>query len=158
MTLPALRYFYLYAFQACASVFWASLAAQFATRFVPAAKIPTFIVVAVLGISLDTFRLCSQLSSRRKPTGFALFCLLLALFSVIYAVILIIGGTIEHYLGGGWGYIFDWYGFVIGGMYVLAYTSFISHQFRLEEDEENPRPVDPQEDARKRREYMHPYI
>jgi hypothetical protein len=158
MTLPAFRYLRLYVFQVCASIFWASLAAQFASRFVPVAKIPTFIVVAVLGISLDTFRLCAQLSSKAKPSGFALFCFLLALFSIIYAVILVVGGIIEHYLGGGWGYIFDWYGFVIGGMYVLAYTSFITHQQALEEDEKDPRPVDPEDDARKRRQYMHPYI
>jgi hypothetical protein len=158
MTLPALRSLSLFAFQVCASIFWASLAAQFATRFVPAARIPTFVLVAVLGISLDTFRLCAQLNSRAKPTGFAYFCFLLALFSIIYAVILVIGGVIEYYLGGGWGHIFDWYGFIIGGMYVLAYTSFITHHQALEEDEKNPRPADPEEDARKRRQYMHPYI
>jgi hypothetical protein len=115
-------------------------------------------VVAVVGISLDTFRLCAQLSSRSLPTGFAIFCFLLAHFSVIYAVILIVGGIIERHVGGGWGYIFDWYGFIIGGMYLLAYTSFITHHNALEEDEKHPRPVDPQEDARKRRQYMHPYI
>jgi hypothetical protein len=157
MTLPAIRYFGLYAFQVCASIFWASLAAQFASRFVPATRIPTLIVVAVLGISLDTFRLSIQLR-RGKPSGFAFFCFLLALFSVIYAGILVAGGIIEHYVGGGWGYIFDWYGFVIGGMYVLAYTSFMTHQHALEEDEKHPRPVDPEEDARERRRYMHPYI
>jgi hypothetical protein len=124
---------------------------------VPAARIPTLIVVAVLGISLDTFRLSIQLRGG-KPSGFVFFCFLLALFSVVYAVILVIGGIIEHYVGGGWGYIFDWYGFIFGGMYVLAYTSFMTHQHALEEDEKHPRPIDPEEDARKGREYMHPYI
>jgi hypothetical protein len=38
---------------------------------------------------------------------------------------LVIGGMIEPYVGGGWGYIFDWYGFVIGGMYVLFFTSTV---------------------------------
>jgi len=99
-----------------------------------------------------------MLKRRERPTGFAVFCFLLAMFSVIYAVILVAGGIIEHYLGGGWGYIFDWYGFVIGGMYVLAYTAGIAHRFALEEDEKNPRPTDPKEDAQKRRHYMHPYI
>jgi hypothetical protein len=157
MTLPALRYLYLYAFQVFASIFWASLAARFVSHSVPAARIPTLIVVAVLGISLDTFRLSVQLR-RGKPSGLAVFCFLLALFSIIYAVILIVGGIIEHNVGGGWGYIFDWYGFVIGGMCVLFYTSLMTHQHALEEDEKHPRAVDPEEDTQERRRYMHPYI
>jgi hypothetical protein len=155
MTLPAFRYLAFYAFQVCASIFWASLAARFASRFMPAAMIPTLIVVAVLGISLDTFRLSIQLR-RGKPSGFAVFCFLLALFSIVYALILILGGIIEHYLGGGWGYMFDWYGFVIGGMYVLFYTSWMTHQHALEEDEKH-RETKPGEKEELRR-YMHPYI
>ena len=157
MTLPAFRYLYFYGFQVCASLYWASVAAHFTKRFVPTASIPTFVVVAAIGISLDTFRLTVQLRGGRL-SGFAFFCFLLALFSVIYAVVLIVGGIIEHYVGGGWGYIFDWYGFIFGGTYVLAYTSFMTHHHALEEDEKNPRPIDPEEDARKRREYRHPYI
>ena len=155
MTLPTFRYFGLYAFRVCASLFWASFAAQFAKRFIPAATVPTFVVVAVLGISFETFRLLVQLR-RGKLCGFAFFCFILSRFSVIYALILIVGGMIEHYVGGGWGYIFDWYGFVIGGMYVLALTSYITHQHALEEDEKH-RETKPGEKQELRR-YMHPYI
>jgi MFS family permease len=155
MTLPPFRYLGFYAFQVCASIFWASLAARFISRFVPAAKIPTLFVVAALGVSLDTFRLTIQLR-RGKPSGFAVFCFSLALFSVIYAVVLVIGGVIEHYIGGGWGYLFDWYGFVFGGMYVLFYTSLLTHQHALEEDEKH-RELKPGEEEELRR-YKHPYI
>jgi hypothetical protein len=155
VTLLAIRYLCLYALRVCAALFWASFAARFAKWFVPAAAIPTFVVVAVLGISFETFRLLVQLR-RGKLCGFAFFCFILSRFSVLYALILGIGGIIEHYVGGDWGYVFDWYGFVIGGMYVLAITSYLTHQRALDEDEKR-REVKPGEKEELRR-YMHPYI
>ena len=155
MTRLAIRHLCLYALRVCAALFWASFAARFAKRFLPTATIPTFAVAAVLGISFETFRLLVQLRGG-KLGGFAFFCFILSRFSVLYALILVIGGIIEHYVEGGWGYIFDWYGFVIGGTYVLAITSYLTHQHALDEDEKR-RDVKPGEKEELSR-YMHPYI
>ena len=157
MTLSVFRPLGFYLLGVCAAIYWASLAYRVAQRFAAPAAIPAFIVVATVGVSFETFRLAVRLR-HGKPSGIAIFCFILSRFSMAYAVILIIGGIIEHYIGGTWGYLFDWYGFVFGGMYALAFTSGTTHHLALKEDLEHPKPIDPEEDARERRKYMHPYI
>jgi hypothetical protein len=157
MTLPVFRSLGFYVIGVCASTYWAALAYRLADRFAAPAAIPAFIIVAIVGVSFETFRLAVRLR-HGKPSGVAVFCFILSRFSIAYAIILIIGGIIERYVGGSYGYIFDWYGFFFGGMYALAFTSGLTHYFALEEDLKHPKPVDPEEDARERRKYMHPYI
>jgi hypothetical protein len=147
----------LYAVGLCVAVYWAAVAYRLVHRVVAAAAIPAFIIVATMCVSFETFRFVARLK-QGKPSGFGIFCFILSRFSIAYAVILVVGGTIEHYVGGSWGYLFDWYGFVFAGTYALGITAALTHHFALEEDLKHPKPVDPEEDARKHRKYMNPYI
>jgi hypothetical protein len=156
MTLPVFQPLGLYVIGLCASIYWASLTYRVASRLVAAAAIPAFIIVAIMCISFETFRLVVRLR-HGKPSGFGIFCFILSRFSIVYAFILMIGGIIEHYVGDSWGYLFDWYGFVFAGTYALGITAALTHHFALEEDLKHPKPVDPEADAREHRKYMHPY-
>jgi hypothetical protein len=114
MTLPVFRPLGFYVLGLCAAIYWASLAYRVAQRFVAPAAIPAFVIVATVGVSFETFKLALRLR-HGKPSGFAIFCFILSRFSMAYAVILIIGGIIEHYIGGSWGYLFDWLGLSLVG-------------------------------------------
>ena len=142
-------------FAAAADLYVASVASRFVERFWPAARILTFVVIALSLIAIDVAAVIVE-ARRGKQSTLTIWLVHLGFFFTGVAVVLVIGGLVERRFAEGWGTVVDSWGVMFWGTYVLASLRNSFHARQLEEDLESP--ATPEDDREKLRRYNHPYI
>jgi tellurite resistance protein TehA-like permease len=143
-------------FAAVADLYVASVASHFVERFWPAARILTFVVIALSLIAIDLAAVVVE-AHRGKHSTLTIWLIHLGFFFTGMAVVLVIGGLVERRFAEGWGTIVDSWGLMVWGTSVLASLRNSFHARQLEEDIESS-PASVGEDKEKIRRYYHPYI